>query len=48
MNAPAGDTAKDWLWIGRRAGAVNAKKSNDRFCGDLDELFLADRARLCI
>ena len=43
-SADAGDAAKDWLWIGRRAGAVNSKKTNDRFCGDLDELFLADRA----
>ena len=38
-NAPA----KDWLWIGRRPNA-NPKKTSDRFRGDLDELFLADRA----
>ncbi len=35
--------SKEWLWMGRRPG-TNAKKANDRFRGELDELFIADRA----
>jgi hypothetical protein len=37
-----GDVAGEFVWLGQRAGSSESAK--ERFHGDLDELFIADRA----